>query len=47
MIKIARRKNKTKFLKEGNEMFYVDKLGRKWNKECIDELFEAVTQRQK
>ena len=37
----------TKFLKEGNEIFYVDRYGRKWNKKCIDEIFEALTQKKK
>lgn len=36
---------KSKFVKEGKEMFYVDKTGRKWDKKCLDELFEAITKR--
>ncbi|MBS3129012.1 hypothetical protein J4410_07770 [Candidatus Woesearchaeota archaeon] len=37
----------SKFIKEGNQIFYVDKIGRKWEKKCIDELFEAVTNKMK
>ena len=44
---MARIKKQSKFIKECNEIFYVDKYGKKWDKGCIDELFEAVTQRQK
>lgn len=38
-------KEKSKFLKEDNQIFYVDKYGRKWNKKCLDELFEAITKK--
>lgn len=35
----------SKFIKEKNEILYVDKHGRKYDKGCIDELFESVTKR--
>lgn len=45
MIKMVSIKEKSKFLKKDNQIFYVDKYGRKWNKKCLDELFEAITKR--
>lgn len=38
---------KSKFIKGGNGIFYVDKTGRKWDKKCLDELFETITERRK
>jgi|TARA_B100002003_G_C14017821_1_gene490943 hypothetical protein len=36
---------KSKFIKEGKEILYIDKKGRKWDKECLDELFDAISKR--
>lgn len=36
---------KSKLIKERNEIFYVDKTGRKWDKKCLDELFDALAKR--
>ena len=33
--------------KKNKEVIYVDKQGRQWDKECLDELFEAISQRKK
>jgi len=38
---------KSKFVKEGKEILYMDKKGRKWDKECIDDLFDAISKRKK
>lgn len=36
---------KSKFVKHGNKIFYMDKQGRKWDKECLDDLFDAISNR--
>lgn len=38
---------KSKFIREGKQIYYQDKQGRKWNKKCIDELFDAITKRER
>lgn len=37
----------SKFIKEGNQIFYIDKYGRKWGRESIDDLFELATKKVK
>jgi len=33
--------------KENEKIIYIDKMGRKWDKKCLDELFDAITERKK
>ncbi len=39
-------KKESKFVKEGKEIFYIDKWGRKWDKSCIDDIFDTLKKRQ-
>ena len=36
---------KSKLVKDRNGIFYVDKTGRKWDKKCLNELFDALVKR--
>lgn len=39
-------KKESKFVKEGKEIFYIDKWGRQWDKSCIDDIFDTLKKRQ-